>query len=439
MDEHTHGDILQSYRQKIEELSEKINSSENHINALSRKVKRSEELLNVLDSRDMKEYLQNGKELKKMKNDLEENLKTLERFKEFNMKYSLVKEKIEFLRYELEKLNQHYTDYMKVKGRVDGFDKETMEKNISEKMEKLKEIKNETEEMKDSRILVEHGVSEGDIRKLEDRIDGISRKIQISDLESRMTRISTELDHNREERDNLKNEKSEMEEKLPNENKVHEELRRVNAQNMEITEKLNDEIETRSRINAEIDQKKRTREEVEEYLKNGERKNRQYEFLSKLKNALSKDGIPKALRGMEVESISAKARNIISRFNLSIEDVSLSEDLDVEVMQDGSVKDISQLSGGERTALAIGIRLAIARYLGASINTIIMDEPTVFLDEERRSDLRDIIKYSIKELSEENIFPQIIIITHHEELETAADIVYEIRKEKGISEIDIVW
>ncbi len=438
MDDHTHGDILQSYRQKIEELIEKINSSENHINALSKKIKKSEDLLNVMDSRDLKDYFQNEKDLEKWKKELDENHKNLERLKEFNRKYMEIKGKIDSLRHEMEKLNQPYTDYIMLKGKVEGFDEKTMDRKISEKMMELEKIKNEIEGMGDSRILVENGVNENEIRKVEEQIEKIARKIQSSDLQSRITRIATELDNTMGERDRLKNEKLEMEEKLGKEDEVQGELSRVNAKYREIVEQLNGEIEKRSGMNSEIEQKKRMKQELEEDVRNGERKNRQYEFLSNLRRAISRDGIPKALRGMAVESISAQARNIISRFNLSIEDVSLSDDLDVEVMQDGSVKDISQLSGGERTALAIGIRLAIARYLGASMNTIIMDEPTVFLDEERRSDLRDIIKYSIKELSEENIFPQIIIITHHEELETAADIVYEIKKERGVSEIEIM-
>ena len=35
----------------------------------------------------------------------------------------------------------------------------------------------------------------------------------------------------------------------------------------------------------------------------------------------------------------------------------------------------------------------------------------------------EILQYAMKDLSDEGIFPQIVIITHHTELETAADII----------------
>ena len=43
-------------------------------------------------------------------------------------------------------------------------------------------------------------------------------------------------------------------------------------------------------------------------------------------------------------------------------------------------KDIDQISGGERVASAIALRLAIAQVLSGKIETIIMDEPTTHLD-----------------------------------------------------------
>lgn len=107
-------------------------------------------------------------------------------------------------------------------------------------------------------------------------------------------------------------------------------------------------------------------------------------------------------------------------------------------MQDGSEKNISQLSGGERTSISIAMRMAIAKYLGREVSTILMDEPTVYLDEERRNDLKDILQYSMKELSDEGFFPQITIITHHQELEAAADLCFHVQKVNGISEVKAV-
>ena len=64
-----------------------------------------------------------------------------------------------------------------------------------------------------------------------------------------------------------------------------------------------------------------------------------------------------------------------------------------------------------------------------------MDEPTIYLDDERKTEFRDIIQNSQKELSSEGIFPQMIVITHDQEMYDGADVAYEIKKNDGVSEI----
>jgi len=70
--------------------------------------------------------------------------------------------------------------------------------------------------------------------------------------------------------------------------------------------------------------------------------------------------------------------------------------------------------------------------LAGIISTIIMDEPTTHLDEKRRRELVEIMK---RFFSEEASIPQMIIITHHSELEDAADTVYKVEKIEGISRV----
>ena len=55
-----------------------------------------------------------------------------------------------------------------------------------------------------------------------------------------------------------------------------------------------------------------------------------------------------------------------------------------------------------------------------------------FLDEERRNDLKEIITYSLRD---EGIIPQLIVITHHSELNSAAYISYTVESKNGISRI----
>jgi len=59
-----------------------------------------------------------------------------------------------------------------------------------------------------------------------------------------------------------------------------------------------------------------------------------------------------------------------------------------------------------------------------------MDEPTTHLDEERRRELVRILNTFLREKS---TVPQMIIVTHHQELEDLADNIYQVRKEKNVS------
>lgn len=101
------------------------------------------------------------------------------------------------------------------------------------------------------------------------------------------------------------------------------------------------------------------------------------------------------------------------------------------VIGPGGEQDIDQISGGERVALAIALRLAIARVLSGKVETIIMDEPTTHLDEERRKELVNILNSFFREGG--RIIPQMLVITHHREIEDVADVIYNIRKQEGYS------
>jgi exonuclease SbcC len=63
-----------------------------------------------------------------------------------------------------------------------------------------------------------------------------------------------------------------------------------------------------------------------------------------------------------------------------------------------------------------------------------MDEPTTNLDDERRRELVNILSSFFREGG--RIIPQMLIITHHPEIEDVADTVYTVRKEGGFSVVE---
>jgi exonuclease SbcC len=153
--------------------------------------------------------------------------------------------------------------------------------------------------------------------------------------------------------------------------------------------------------------------------------------LNQIRDAYGKDGIQKMIRARARPLLERSTRDLFERFNLSYSDIKIDDDYNISVIGASGEKDIDQISGGERVALAIALRLAIAQVLSGKIETIIMDEPTTHLDEQRRKELVNILSSFFREGG--RIIPQMLIITHHTEIEDVADTIYTVRKEEDYS------
>jgi DNA repair protein SbcC/Rad50 len=140
---------------------------------------------------------------------------------------------------------------------------------------------------------------------------------------------------------------------------------------------------------------------------------------------LNRDGpVALRLRSWVLKVLSAKASGYLSMFKIGISKIELTEKArDVQVICYGTYGDIDMdsLSGGEKVAVALALRLAIAQMVSLNkLDFIILDEPTIHLDEERRKSLVAIISDFFKE----GLGPlsQIIIITHDAEIFEDSDV-----------------
>jgi len=158
--------------------------------------------------------------------------------------------------------------------------------------------------------------------------------------------------------------------------------------------------------------------------------------LRRIRDAFSKDKSQRVLRERLAPLISEYTREFLECFNLEISDCVLDEDFDVVAVKKGGEISVKAMSGGEKVAVAISLRLAIAKALSGKITTVIMDEPTTHLDEERRRELVEILKNFFKGSS--SILPQMIVVTHHREIEDAADNLILIENVGGISQVKTV-
>ncbi|MEM0156826.1 MAG: AAA family ATPase [Thermoplasmataceae archaeon] len=155
--------------------------------------------------------------------------------------------------------------------------------------------------------------------------------------------------------------------------------------------------------------------------------------IDKIRYCFDRDGIQKTIRKDSAVFITNMMREYSLAFNLNFDDVRVEEDMGIQVSQNGNMESVDMLSGGERTALAIALRLAIVKYVNDSIKTMVLDEPTVFLDEDRRQNLTDILQYTFN--GEENPIPQMIIVSHHSELRSVSNNVFEVTKQNGTSSV----
>ncbi|MHA1892479.1 MAG: hypothetical protein ACTSYS_15915, partial [Promethearchaeota archaeon] len=155
------------------------------------------------------------------------------------------------------------------------------------------------------------------------------------------------------------------------------------------------------------------------------------EFLKKIRNIFHRDRLQKRWQIHAKKTIEFYAKKFFEDFNFPFSNFQIDDDFSVILSHQTASFSTSMLSGGERTAAALALRLGITRALtGGNMTFLILDEPTTFLDDDRRKDLINIIGQSIS-------IPQLILVTHVQEMENSArNILYIQKSDKNISKID---
>jgi exonuclease SbcC len=189
----------------------------------------------------------------------------------------------------------------------------------------------------------------------------------------------------------------------------HDELSDINQELGGVLEKIRTGREQIKKINTVLEEL----DFVREYISDLEEIN---------ENVFNRDGtVALSLRSWALHTISSKASEYLSMLNTKIQRIELAEktrDVSITCYSKNTTLDLDSLSGGEQVCIALALRLGMAQLLGASnLNFIILDEPTMHLDEERR---RSLVKV-LSQLSDitsavSNSKMQFIIITHDSEI-----------------------
>ncbi len=433
---HDHSKMIDEFNAEKREKEEIISEKEAHKKALETKKKKLDDLLKDFNSSSTHRYISTlesigklNREINEMKDKVDSAVKTKNIYEKKQGELQVAK-KNSFTWEAKER------EFRKIEGVLSVTDLNKLNDEMKKYSLDIENVELSLGKLGEGAILANKGKTYDDVSRIERKIADIDSKLRMMDSDrdkltsmeankiveeqalKKLAQFISDKEKNIQDLDSLRNKRSECEANVDKLRKELEENKIISGKNSGFIKGWKEQLDN-------IDIK------IQEIRKAENAHN----FLLELKRVFGRDGIPRYLRDIAVQSITSKAREIVARFNLSIEDIRISEDLGITITQDGNTKDVSQLSGGERVAVAIALRLAISKYLGSNISTVIMDEPTIYLDDERKTEFRDIIQNSQKELYSEGIFPQMIVITHDKEMYDGADVAYEIMKNDGVSKI----
>ena len=267
---------------------------------------------------------------------------------------------------------------------------------IKLKMQNVKEKREERESLEKTQIELKKRIGEINIKKIE-----LNKKIDsIKNVEEDYKIVKAQLDIALEEEKKLDIEKMGIE-------KENESL-------MRIAKTLEDEISKKLKIREKLG------------------------YFSELQNWLENYFI--SLMGTMEKHIMLQVYREFNElfktwFSILIEDETISVRLDDEftpvIEQNGYETYIENLSGGEKTAVALSYRLALNKVINDMVTGIktkdilMLDEPTDGFSSEQLDKIRDVL--------DQLNMKQVVIVSHESKIESFVDNVIRIGKEEHVS------
>jgi exonuclease SbcC len=211
--------------------------------------------------------------------------------------------------------------------------------------------------------------------------------------------------------------------------KVRRKREDAQAKLTELEKRISAGEEAVRRVKGEIQELEAEINALKEKLLEKERLEKFVALLKKIRSLFHRDNLQRELRRRALPLIEQYTREVFEEFNLPYSELTLNEDFSITLFGPLGEESADMLSGGERIALALALRLGIAKALsGSAMEMIMLDEPTIHLDAQRRQELVEIIK----KLSS---IPQTIVVTHDKEFEQAADKLLVVEKKAGVSRV----
>ena len=189
-------------------------------------------------------------------------------------------------------------------------------------------------------------------------------------------------------------------------------------------------IQLKTRIEKDqesIDENNKYLKEIEDIIVKQEQLSTHIKLLEDIRGYYGKDGVQKIIRNNVRPDIERNTFEIFSEFDFDYQSITLDEEYNILIKKQNSEISLKMLSGGEKIVIALALRLGIARTITQNkTELLILDEPTIHLDAERKENLINIMR-------EINIVPQMIIVSHDEEMESLSNNIIKISKVDGVS------
>ncbi len=433
-------ELTKHYNSEIKENNKLISQNEENVRLLTKNKKSFEEKLekltelskNIIEYKQKFEHLQSELiRLNKMDEELEAKEYVSNKLGELILVIANKKE-------ERETFKQDHDSYIQSKGALDVLGSET------EAQYKLKQVQNEIDNhVANIKLAIEQDPHlSGDIStaELKNRIDDLKQKNeefnQLKGFIQNKNSLMSQLDSIKEDIGVSINQKDIIENKIKaslydedkyeqilynferyerRKNTFNEELYMIKGQAKEsiaVLQDVTDKIKTATKFKQEYDN-------VDDYIS----------ILKHIRELYSRGGVQKDLRNISRPAIQKHTKEFFNEFNFNYSDLTIDDDYEVTVYGPEGESSISMVSGGEKIAIALALRLGITRAMAnGELDTILLDEPTIHLDASRKHELINLLK-------EMSSLPQMIIVTHEAQLENAADNLIKVEKVNGISKV----
>ena len=315
---------------------------------------------------------------------------------------------------------------------------ENLQKEKDDRTKRLAELQKSHTELKRLHSTVNHAFS--NLQQLIPRIKDI--KGQIAEKQESLSKLSTEAEAAQKQEKKLQKQLDETREEIAKFDVTELESARKQQKNA-FTEHLNAKHERDSLEQRKADLAVRV-DELKERLDNAQKKIERKEKIGKLLGIL--DRIRAAYRSIQPKLRSEFIKYLQSTVQQMLDSLvgDVGPALNVEIdetyspfvsSEEGYKREVSNLSGGERTLLAFAYRIGIGQLImqsrtGHGLYMLLLDEPTESLGREDGS-----VERLAEAVSRLRAIEEIIAVTHNEAFAEKAEHVIRIEKEAGESQV----